>query len=249
MTAAHEDVIAAAKRMDDMGVSYIELPRLAQPTPREEVKQRPGPHSKSCKDRPPHDHPPLDYVDARYVMRTLDTIVGPENWQTEHTMGPDGKVVCRIGINVSGIGWVWKSDGAGETDIEGEKGSFSDALKRAAVSWGIARDLYDKDRPAQREASASPAFDPARTTPYEEEYRPTRPAQPRAPVRDGDGRCPDHEVPWTLKPGGVSKTKVDENGDPVRYDPFYACPFRPERGQPYCKQKPSKGWLARQEVE
>tara|TARA_R110000851_G_scaffold284617_1_gene438177 strand:- start:1290 stop:1529 length:240 start_codon:yes stop_codon:yes gene_type:complete len=38
--------------------------------------------------------------------------------------------------------WVWKSDGAGETSIEGEKGGFSDAFKRAAVHFGYARELY-----------------------------------------------------------------------------------------------------------
>ena len=39
-------------------------------------------------------------------------------------------------------GWVWKANGAGETDYEGTKGQFSDAFKRAAVMWGIGRYLY-----------------------------------------------------------------------------------------------------------
>jgi hypothetical protein len=43
--------------------------------------------------------------------------------------------------------WVRKSDGAGETQVEGEKGAISDALKRAAVKWGIGRYLYDLDSP------------------------------------------------------------------------------------------------------
>ena len=38
--------------------------------------------------------------------------------------------------------WVWKSNGAGQSDIEAEKGQFSDAFKRAAVLWGIGRYLY-----------------------------------------------------------------------------------------------------------
>ena len=109
---------------------------LAGPTPPEEVRRRQGPGGKM-----------LDYVDARYVMGKLDEL-GPTNWQSRHEMGPGGKVTCHIGILVerdelTGTAeWVWKSDGAGETDIEAEKGSFSDALKRAAVSWGVARDLY-----------------------------------------------------------------------------------------------------------
>lgn len=34
------------------------------------------------------------------------------------------------------------SNGAGETQVEGEKGKFSDAFKRAAVLWGVGRYLY-----------------------------------------------------------------------------------------------------------
>ena len=112
------------------GVNRASIELLGQPTPREKVQQRQGPGGKM-----------LDYVDARYVMELLDETVGQENWQREHDIGDGGKVACRIGIKIDGE-WVWKADGAGETDIEGDKGSFSDAFKRAAVNWGIARDLY-----------------------------------------------------------------------------------------------------------
>ena len=42
---------------------------------------------------------------------------------------------------------MWKADGAGQTDMEAEKGALSDALKRAAVRWGIGRYLYDLKAP------------------------------------------------------------------------------------------------------
>lgn len=84
----------------------------------------------------------LAYIDARDVMDRLDEVCGPENWQSEFTETPKGRVICRLGIKV-GDHWVWKSDGAGNTDVEGEKGAISDALKRAAVHWGIGRYLYD----------------------------------------------------------------------------------------------------------
>jgi hypothetical protein len=42
---------------------------------------------------------------------------------------------------------VWKSDGAGDSDVEAEKGAVSDAFKRAAVKWGVGRYLYDLDSP------------------------------------------------------------------------------------------------------
>lgn len=88
----------------------------------------------------------LAYIDARDVMDRLDDVCSPENWQTEYTETPSGRVICRIGINTA-EGWVWKGDGAGSTQVEGEKGGISDALKRAAVAWGIGRYLYRLDAP------------------------------------------------------------------------------------------------------
>jgi hypothetical protein len=82
----------------------------------------------------------LAYIDARDVMQRLDTLVGPENWQNKYSHA-NGKTVCDIGIRC-GQEWVWKADGAGDSDIEAEKGALSDAFKRAAVRWGIGRYLY-----------------------------------------------------------------------------------------------------------
>lgn len=84
----------------------------------------------------------LAYLDARDVMDRLDQICGPANWQSEHFDAGNGKLGCRIGLFIDRL-WIWKSDGAGDTDVEAEKGAFSGALKRAAVSWGIGRYLYD----------------------------------------------------------------------------------------------------------
>jgi hypothetical protein len=83
----------------------------------------------------------LAYIDARDVMDRLDAICGPENWQDRYEETPKGRVLCTLSINVNGY-WVNKCDGAGDTDVEGDKGAVSDALKRAAVKWGIARYLY-----------------------------------------------------------------------------------------------------------
>lgn len=87
----------------------------------------------------------LAYIDARDVMDRLDEIVGPENWRDEYTeIG--GFFVCKLWVRVGGE-WIWKCDGAGKTDVEGEKGMVSDAFKRAAVKWGIGRYLYSLDSP------------------------------------------------------------------------------------------------------
>lgn len=88
----------------------------------------------------------LAYIDARDVMDRLDEVCGPENWQTEYHETAKGRLICRLSIRVTDE-WVTKSDGAGDTDVEGEKGAISDALKRAAVSWGIGRYLYRLSSP------------------------------------------------------------------------------------------------------
>lgn len=90
----------------------------------------------------------LAYIDARDAQDRLNEVVGPFNWQSRHEVSGDKRVTCHVGIrNPENGEWVWKSDGAGETDYEGEKGSYSDSFKRACVKWGIGRYLYDVDSP------------------------------------------------------------------------------------------------------
>lgn len=87
----------------------------------------------------------LAYIDARDVMDRLDSIVGSENWQDRYEFaGP--RTICYLSINVDGQ-WITKADGAGDTDVEAEKGAISDAFKRAAVKWGIGRYLYSLSTP------------------------------------------------------------------------------------------------------
>ena len=78
----------------------------------------------------------LCYIDARDVMDRLDEVCGAD-WSDDYKE-VKGRVVCTITIN-----GVSRSDGAGDTDFEGEKGGLSDAFKRAAVKWGIGRYLYN----------------------------------------------------------------------------------------------------------
>ena len=70
------------------------------------------------------------------VMKRLDDVMGLE-WQCRYPF----EGCCEIGLKIDGE-WVWRSNGAGETQVEAEKGQYSDAFKRAAVLWGIGRYLY-----------------------------------------------------------------------------------------------------------
>ena len=201
------------------GITAGALENLADlQTPPEEIKWREGPKGSR-----------LAYVDARYVMRVLDSaLVGPANWQRVHSFGEGGKVACGIGIKVDGE-WLWKWDGAGETDIEGEKGSFSDAFKRAAVSWGIGRDLYAMD--SRPQAAARSAAAPQRPV----AIPPNQSPQEWVNEEDDDGGvCPAHGKPgrdgqygWYCSQKATDGQKANKKG--------------------YCDEKPSRAWQAAHE--
>lgn len=88
----------------------------------------------------------LAYVDARDVMERLDKAAGFQNWQCRYSLSDAGLLVCDIGLRIESE-WLWRANGAGDTQVEAEKGKCSDAFKRAAVLWGIGRYLYGLPSP------------------------------------------------------------------------------------------------------
>lgn len=80
------------------------------------------------------------YVDARAVADRLDEVFGPLGWSVSHRTD-NGRRLCSITASLDGV-YSSKEDGSDDTQIEATKGGISDAFKRAAVQWGIARYLY-----------------------------------------------------------------------------------------------------------
>ena len=86
----------------------------------------------------------LCYVQARAIENRLDAVVGVENWQNEIRVEGEN-IIARLGVKLGGE-WVWKENGASQTDIEAFKGGISGAIKRVASSgFGIGRYLYELD--------------------------------------------------------------------------------------------------------
>ena len=87
----------------------------------------------------------IAYIDVRLIQDRLDHVLGAENWQDDYEILPDGSVTCRLRLNLGGQ-WVTKMDvGSPSEQPDGGdrlKAAFSDALKRAAVKFGIGRYLY-----------------------------------------------------------------------------------------------------------
>jgi len=117
------------------------LEQLARPFDLKEIKTRKGGGGRD-----------LNYVSAQTYQKRLDEVMGV-NWQVEYThVTHTGLTACKVGLyfrgmeedtqNNLGTGWIWRSSGAGETNIEGDKGTFTDSFKRACAAWGIGRYLY-----------------------------------------------------------------------------------------------------------
>lgn len=97
------------------------------------------------------------YVNARVVMNRLDAVLGPENWRDEYTPH-EHSVECRLSVRMPGGEWITKADAgayAGMSDQgDDDKSGYSDAFKRAAVKFGVARYLYGSGIPGYGEVQA-----------------------------------------------------------------------------------------------
>jgi hypothetical protein len=112
---------------------------LAQEFDQGEVKQRQGQRGTM-----------LSYITARTAMNRLDNVVGPENWEDDYEVMRDNSIKCKltlklvdpatkewVSVTKAGIGVTASSVGE-----DAEKGGESDAFKRAAAKFGVARYLY-----------------------------------------------------------------------------------------------------------
>lgn len=80
----------------------------------------------------------VPYLDARQIQQRLDDVVLPQNWSNVYEP-ESGCSAISIFINNE---WITKSDVGTDSKVEKEKGKASDAFKRAAVLWGIGRNIY-----------------------------------------------------------------------------------------------------------
>ena len=148
----------------------------------------------------------LAYIDARVIQDRLDEVLGVAGWQDEYECLPDGAVVCKLHLRL-GEQWVTKVDVGGQSEQPDEgdrrKAAFSDALKRAAVKFGIGRYLYrlpsqwvDYD-PHKRQFARMPSLP-------EPLPRASRPTTQKAERGAGSGKEPQPAPPV---PGGPGASK------------------------------------------
>lgn len=116
----------------------INWQRLTDPFDSKDIEWKPG-----ATTRDKSKGLAMAYITARAVQERLDEVFGPGNWKNEFRAGPDGGVLCRIYFKNDDGEWVWREDGADNTDVEAVKGGLSNAMKRAGAALGIGRYLYD----------------------------------------------------------------------------------------------------------
>lgn len=88
----------------------------------------------------------LLYQDARCTMEAFDTKFGPLNWQIEYKAVGD-QIYGSLSVYDESRGiWITKEDTGDKSNISEDKGQSSDILKRCAVRWGFARELYSTPR-------------------------------------------------------------------------------------------------------
>lgn len=155
----------------------------------------------------------LGYIDARLAMEKLDLL--DEQWSSR--MEPvqlNGDAGVRCTLTVNGVS---REDVGTASTTEPLKGAFSDALKRAAVHFGIGRELYDLPHIAvecnvdprtgkAKSPKALPAWDGKRWTIdralgfVRYDHEPNQQPAGRARPSVGDGGQPGGAVPSSQPP-------------------------------------------------
>lgn len=86
------------------------------------------------------------YLSARDVQNRLDAVLGVGGWGSNFEVIAGGSVMCRLSLKIDDE-WVTRTDVGSPSDQKDPgdrmKAAVSDALKRAAIQFGIGRYLYD----------------------------------------------------------------------------------------------------------
>ncbi len=133
---------------------------LAAPFEAHEVKIRSAPGGRQ-----------LRYITARTAMNRLDAVLGPENWWDEYVPSQHS-VLCRLTVRLPDGSTITKCDAGGYAGMadqgDDDKSGFSDAFKRAAAKFSVARYLYRDGVPAFVNERESVAAEPVTSEPAQQ---------------------------------------------------------------------------------
>src|SRR3954469_4641231 len=128
----------------------------------------------------------LTYITARTAMNRLDNVLGPENWWDEYFPN-ENSVLCRLTIRMPDGSTLTKADAGGYAGMsdsgDDDKSGYSDAFKRTAVKFGVARYLYRDGVPTfvqERIAPVEQALPPQEQVPQSQAPKASPAAAPSA---------------------------------------------------------------------
>lgn len=225
------------------------LKALSAPFPPELVRERQG-----------HGSTKLRWVPARSVSERLDQALGVAGWDfAVEPVGSTSTVVGILTVRFPDGATARRQDFGYETGGSGEslKEAASDALRRCASLFGVARYLYQGTELTAPVGMANPKIAAAAARIFDskpaqaaaktqlDRYKGSDPeptdtftiqddAALRGAMALADGECSTHRTPWVLKPAGVSKAGKE-------YAAFWSCGAKDGSG--WCRNKPSLAWL------
>lgn len=208
----------------------------------------------SVRERAGHGGVKLRWVPGRTISERLDSVLGITGWDFDVAPIANNCVIGTLTVRLPDGSVAVRKDFGYETGGSGEsyKEAASDALRRCASLIGVARYLYQGDEPMTMNGLAREArkmFGTGEVTRVTKNREMLRAGSDPVPSNTAmtpeqamvaamsfvDGQCPDHGVPWALKPAGTSKTGK-------AYDPFWSCGAKDGNG--WCRNRPSLKWLA-----
>ena len=157
----------------------------------------------------------MHYITARTVMNRLDNVLGPENWWDRYVPG-ENSVLCELTIRLPDGSTLTKADAGGYAGMsdsgDDDKSGYSDAFKRAAVKFGVARYLYRDGVPTFVQ-DRTPAPVELNVTPPPPKASSESPRGQGPPYRaNGNGHAKEHHEWETAKPHATA-TATPANGN------------------------------------
>lgn len=171
------------------------------------------------------------YIEPRDVMERLDEVLTPAGWKFE--VGAVNDTVAHGSLSIKvGDEWITRQDFGYPNNNDGEalKEAQSDALRRCAMAFGVARYLYRRETAQQSRPRPVPT--PIHRDAPDEPPWPSEAVSAAQEVFAGmvvdESECPEHHKAWRSNSKGYyCATKV---------------------GDGWCQRKPSKAWVASQEL-
>ena len=116
---------------------------LSKPLSVDDIEFRIGSVAKAKQGEQPKGFSMLAYKTARTDTKRLNEVVGM-GWKNDYLYDKHDILCCEILIYDPTIKeWIGRKDVGTESNTEKEKGSYSDAFKRAGFKWGIGAELYN----------------------------------------------------------------------------------------------------------